>query len=772
VLGTEFQSFSGKTKQNGCNNGPRLGLCLSRMWRILLFHAFPFDSAAEAKMFRFLALTAFSVLLLVPTAVVVAQGEVAQGDIVVAPQAKPAKDDKPKTHPQAKSSESKPDDSKPTEEKSPEKSDSPPPKVIRRDELQSEPSNAAELQQAVLGDDGKVSFEFRNQTWTELIQWLSALSAITLRHIASLLTEERSAASREALAPEFKLRHLPAEEAKRMLEQFLGIEKKKETPMTPQEMQMMQQMRQQQGGQPPTPEAKKPEISVVANNRQNSIIIMAPADRVAIATEFLKRVDVPSSSINSLADVQNRVQVFRLASLDPEKLIEIIQEMNILEPTTRTRVDAENRAVIVSGSAADRYIIDQLIKRLDGTGRQFEVLQLRRLDAGEVAESIAFLMGQDKEEDDSSSNRRYSYFYGMSQPETKKKEDKFRVAANTRFRQVLLWANEPEMAEVRNLLVKLGELPPPGGDSRTIRMIDASPTPQTLDYLKRLKEQWEQISPNPIELPDADSFADPLRQEPVEELSDEPAVDGNRAIPAEPPQKEEKPKGKSNERDTVAIEPNPATLELTLVQTDQATESMVFPPIETADEFDRAFGRQQTSGRQQNGAPETREKTAATPIRIEVDPSGNLLLSSRDTEALDRLENLMLQFAPPKRPYLVFKIKHASASWMRLNLEDYFKDLDDEKLSVGVDEISNTLLVSAEGEPLLDLVCDMIKQLDLASRPSGDVQVVKLSGGISSQSLEAALRAFSTAKATEANRDAGRAARPGNADNVDPAISP
>ena len=52
------------------------------------------------------------------------------------------------------------------------------------------------------------------------------------------------------------------------------------------------------------------------------------------------------------------------------------------------------------------------------------------------------------------------------------------------------------------------------------------------------------------------------------------------------------------------------------------------------------------------------------------------MLISPDTEALDRLENMMLQFRPPKRPYRVFKIKYASSYWVRLNLEDYFEDLE------------------------------------------------------------------------------------------------
>ena len=62
------------------------------------------------------------------------------------------------------------------------------------------------------------------------------------------------------------------------------------------------------------------------------------------------------------------------------------------------------------------------------------------------------------------------------------------------------------------------------------------------------------------------------------------------------------------------------------------------------------------------------------------------------------------------------------------------------KLSIGVDNVGNTLLVSAEGEPLLDLVVDMITQLDEAARPQGEIQVLELPGGISARGLQNALR--------------------------------
>ena len=233
-------------------------------------------------------------------------------------------------------------------------SDEPPaPKVIRRDQTIDDKSDPDELK-AMVGDDGKVAFEFRNQPWVELVQWLADISnqpldwlelpgdrvnmrspgrytvqetrdlfnryllargytlleidggltvaktdkinpaivprveagdlsalqphtfvrtsldvgwlsaeklaeelapmissngkltaltttnrieamdaAVNLRQVARLLDQERSLSSREALAPEFKLRYLPAEEAKELLEQFLGVEKKQATVMTP-----------------------------------------------------------------------------------------------------------------------------------------------------------------------------------------------------------------------------------------------------------------------------------------------------------------------------------------------------------------------------------------------------------------------------------------------------------------------------------------------------------------------------------------------------------
>ena len=712
-------------------------------------------------------------------------------------------------------------------------------------------------------------------------------SAINLRHVAKLLDQELDSSNVEALAPEFKLRYLGAIEAKRMLEEFLGVEKKKSGPMTTQQMQMMMRLQQQSQGKT---QKKSESISIVANTRQNSIIVRAPKDRAAVAMEFLKRIDVPTDTLVSLADAESRIQVFQLQSLDPEKLMEIIGEMNVLEPTSKVRPDEDNNALIVSASAADRYIIQRLIDRLDTGPRGLEVLQLRRLDANEVAESIAFLMGQKDSDDDSS--RRRSWWYDDSEDD--KETDEFRVAANARFRQVLLWANKQEMDQVQNLLVKLGELPPPGGSARTTRVIDASATPETFEYLQRLQKQWNRISPDSkLEIPGQDQFKDPIK-----EFQEQKKKEREK-------EKEDAMKGQKNqpikvEADDITQTDLP-TRHLTVAQPPIDPELPTEPPqkIQSAQDFDRIFRPDMGKKKPESKSP------ASSKIRIEIDENGNLVLSSSNTKALDRLEMLMLRMKPPKRPYHVFKIEHASSYWVRLNLEDYFKsddddgdnkeddfyrwyfDIDDKsddgpsglgrgnrlrfiddpdtntivvsgstseqlrtiaelielwdipepinqrkmrfmrlvslkygkaevitetvkeayrdilssndksfrkgsqnqggggddkrkdvprnrdgngsgltdqkngnqgggsnfsfkgKLALGVDPVGNTILVSAEGEPLMDLVCDTIDQLDQAAKTAGEYQVLQLPGDVSGASVIKALESFGAKVKTE-----------------------
>jgi type II secretory pathway component GspD/PulD (secretin) len=61
------------------------------------------------------------------------------------------------------------------------------------------------------------------------------------------------------------------------------------------------------------------------------------------------------------------------------------------------------------------------------------------------------------------------------------------------------------------------------------------------------------------------------------------------------------------------------------------------------------------------------------------------------------------------------------------------------KLSLGVDAITNTIIVSAKGEDLLKLVCEMIEQLDQKAKRNETVEVLK-AGNTNTKALEKALK--------------------------------
>ena len=467
------------------------------------------------------------------------------------------------------------------------------------------------------------------------------------------------------------------------------------------------------------------------------------------------------------------------------------------------------------------------------------------------------------------------------------------MTANVAYRQVLLWANETEMEEVRSLLIKLGELPPPGGSERTMRIIEASATPETLEYLQRLQRRWQQLSGTELVLPDADEFKDPIdvigeeREEEDTKTEDEDSTEETEEAPAVilPPETELTGIGQSQKQLTWvnAFSDDGEPTNLPNQESTPATDSSIATTTNVS----------------------SKPASSKPKIEIKLDAAGNLILRSDDTDALDRLEDLMLQVSPPRRPYHVFRIRYASVTYIALDLEDYFEEdgEDDEdesdrfyryifgsgdsedkgpkgldaagklkflpnsdtgtlivsgatgqqlqtieelirlwdvpepvnprkvrytklvqiqygsaakiaetvkdayrdllssndkafqggggrggqrggaktasnresgsgledsesgkdgggqdfsfngKLSMGVDEVGNTLLISAEGESLLDLIAEMVDKLDVAAKPGGDVEIINLSGGVSAEAVQRALAALGVESDTRPSRD-------------------
>jgi len=287
-----------------------------------------------------------------------------------------------------------------------------------------------------------------------------------------------------------------------------------------------------------------------------------------------------------------------------------------------------------------------MIDRLDGTGRELEVIWLRRLPADAVAATLMNLLVGKPEKDDSSNRRSFYYYPSRSSSRDKKTETGFRADADIERNRLLLWANETEMAEVRKFLEKLGEIPGRSGNPHTVRFLEPRDDQDVLRTLEQLRRMWKGPNELQIETPEIEQEQeeekDPsaVNARPSGARTDEPTADcavyrvATRILPDRSPN-------------------HPPTLAMAA----PAAAAIADAPEQMPD-----------------NQPPNNGKPQKAPITITVTPDGRIVLNSDDTTALDEIEDLIGSLTPPAPDFEVFQLKHASASMVTLNLEEYFAE--------------------------------------------------------------------------------------------------
>jgi len=557
------------------------------------------------------------------------------------------------------------------------------------------------------------------------INRLEAMDAVTnLRDVDAVL-KQQSEENRPRSFQEFKLRYARAAEVHNLLTSLLGADASKSPAgMNPQQAaqeQAMAMARMQQGNQPGMPggpggpggTAPKPKggaVTMAVNERNNSILVQAGPDKMAIIAQVIDAVDIPIDRSNSLLVNLNRMQVYRLAGIDPEPVVKTLMDIGNLDPTTKLEVDKKNSAIVAYASLPDHVTIRAVIDKLTGSERKFEVIHLRRLPADYVAGTIEFMMGGGKKEKTRSSPF-YSFYDSPRRDSENTKE--FRVDADVEHNRLLLWVNPIELGSIEALLVKLGETPAAGSGS-TVRVVDGGDAKGTQELIERIRRAWPSVAPNTLLAPAA---------APLPEAGKEPSA----AEPASP----DNPGNSSTKRPLPKPRPDTAT-----IQTPAAL-------------FHLADIRRETAEKAPDERPSDAPRPAPPPVRILVGPDGKLILSSEDAQALDRLEELATQLAGPRKDYRVFRLKYAWAVGVAQNLEDFFKDdkrdrsripwwMDDysqndsqderrlskkRKLTFISDADSNTILVEGASAEQLKTIEDLIQLYD--QPPPNDTQSVR-----------------------------------------------
>jgi hypothetical protein len=202
------------------------------------------------------------------------------------------------------------------------------------------------------------------------------------------------------------------------------------------------------------PKGDAPKVYLAFNRQRNSVLVNAPPDQLKIIEQAIAYLDVPFGSVGSEATATNAsadpriMKKYPLTALDPDQFVKTLEEIGGLSPTAEFKVDDDSKILYALASEADHVRINSLIDQFDGSGRQFEVIWLRRLPADAVAASINNLMGGQTEKEDTNRRRSYwdyDFFGGRNNDESKKKLKGFGCDADIENIRLLLWANEAEL---------------------------------------------------------------------------------------------------------------------------------------------------------------------------------------------------------------------------------------------------------------------------------------------------------------------------------------
>ncbi len=552
---------------------------------------------------------------------------------------------------------------------------------------------------------------------------LEAMDAvINLREIRNVIRDEQSGEDDQRLVRPFPLKYVRAEDVVDQLKGLLGESVSTGDGggmMNPAMMQQMMQQQQQMmqaaqaaaagGGKRQKPAEK---VHIVANVRDNEILVNAPPDKMALIAEAIEIIDKrPGISDSRLSSV-SETEVYRLTSLNPQTFLTILEELGGVTPRTRIQIDTGKRALIVSGPRSDHIIIEMLVKKLDGSSRHFHVIPLRKHDADYVAGSIRFMLGTEVEKKEDPQRR--SFFYnefggfggGGGGQQQESNDDSFRIDADLEYNRLLLWCNELELGQIQNLLVELGELTDPRGNANRRRSFQVESLEEALKLIDTLEKTWPSRGRNRLDIA-------PLPELPIEDDQPQSPVSPDQLDPVSPrASKDNKPpallaKAESKGVPTAAIDPGYfRLLEVSRRQAEEAKPQeapQTTPPRRNTGEKPTGTVKPDAAEATTNESdPEAerlrqlierlrKDRAAATqsgssserspvepldsPIHIRVIPAGEIYFESDDTRALDALEETLAEFAPPRRDWKVIQLKYPDtwALGIELILHDVFK---------------------------------------------------------------------------------------------------
>jgi type II secretory pathway component GspD/PulD (secretin) len=489
-------------------------------------------------------------------------------------------------------------------------------------------------------------------------------SVANLRTVSEIFNTERMIQDGKIVPKEIQLKYARPQQVIEVLYMMVGVDPKaKPTQTDPQaqqqQMAMMQQMQQQGRAAEAAKMMQKgdaPKVYLAYNRQRNSVIVNAPPDMLKIIEQTIRYLDVPygdtaaTTEVGATTDNQRTLQRYSLQNLDPDKFVSTLEEIGGLSPYASFKTDDNNKTLFVFAPDSDHKKIATLLRNFDGAGRHFKVIPLRRRLADAVAATINKMMAGQNEKKEEKRRPWYYYDYDYGGNDNKKKDTMqgFGCDADIENNQLLVWATDVEMERVQEFLIELGELPSGQRDTRQVRHIEPGDAKATPQLLKQLEEAWS-------------------------------ASGGNKLIIKVPPETKPVPKTEEKEEKDKAKTDTPAKpasdRSASVIPRNRVTARFVELAITNKTNPEPPNQASKAAASPKASAPSANQPATPAPVTITVNPDGRLTITSTDTAALDRMEQLIEELSPPQRRFKVFRLNNIRAIDFYWDvLKDYFKE--------------------------------------------------------------------------------------------------
>lgn len=391
--------------------------------------------------------------------------------------------------------------------------------------------------------------------------------------------------------------------------------------------------------------AGQPDVRLSLEPRTRKVIAWATPERHKLIEETVQDIDRKGTTGEVLV-----TEVHRLDSADPDNVRQVLSNLFRDKDYVRLVSDPTSRRLVAIATAKEQAIVRETIAQMQGAERELEVFTLDVVDpfAAELAIENLF-PGK-----------------GANDPDTPKIESDFDT------QQLYVRATQEQLAEIRELLVKMGETSLAAssvGSNRRIRTIRMSPD-AIQAALKEIQRVWPQLGGNPIRIVQPSAVAPALRESSKEsnepKRTEEPnGADDEDAERAKEVRQRAPDKADSPMSARPAQGPHEATRRLlgSLLERPGASGDSVLlaqAPLDSDDTLPPEEAEEEPE--QENAAPAQPDDNRAPII---VSPSGDgITISSDDLEALDRFEALLRslsQQSSGRRQFKILNLKNANA---------------------------------------------------------------------------------------------------------------